>query len=69
MKNVMMAKKAAIASWKAPEADDARASGLHLDKVQAAPEPQRRTESEWLQGTPRQKADALAQMLRSASQS
>jgi electron transfer flavoprotein beta subunit len=62
MKNVMLAKKAVIAVWRAP----ATPAALRLDGVRPAPAPVRQSACEWLEGSPEQKARSLAQILMAA---
>jgi electron transfer flavoprotein beta subunit len=63
MKNVMMAKKAAIPTWRTAAAAPAAEPALQLQSIGLAAEPVRRSACEWLQGSPEQKARALAQLL------
>jgi electron transfer flavoprotein beta subunit len=65
MKNVMMAKKAVLPAWRAPALESARA--LQLQSVNAAETPVRSSACEWLEGSARQKAQALAQVLLEAA--
>jgi electron transfer flavoprotein beta subunit len=64
MKNVMLAKKAAIAQWQAPAA----AAGIALQGVDAAVEVARTGACEWLQGSAQEKAQALARVLVAAAE-
>jgi len=65
MKNVMLAKKAVFAPWKAPAP---QATGdLHCEDLDAVAPPERNTACEWLQGTPAEKAHALARALTTAA--
>lgn len=64
MKNVMLAKKAAIPAWRAEAAADAL---LSLQAVEPAAAPVRRAACEWLEGSTQDKAQALADLLRAAA--
>lgn len=64
MKNVMLSKKAVFEVLQAASA--APGGALRLDTVGPAQAPVRRTDCEWLEGSPEQKARALAQVLTAA---
>jgi len=64
MKNVMLSKKAVFEVLQA--ASSAPSGALRLDTVGPAQVPVRRAECEWLEGSPEQKARALAQVLMAA---
>ncbi|WP_162579571.1 hypothetical protein [Variovorax sp. PBS-H4] len=64
MKNVMLSKKAVFEVLHA--ASPASEGALRLDAVGPAQAPVRHTECEWLEGSPEQKARALAQVLMGA---
>ncbi len=64
MKNVMLAKKAAIAHWPAPAA----AAAVAIERVEAAVAPARTGACEWLEGTAQDKANALARVLVAAAE-
>lgn len=64
MKNVMLSKKAVFEVLQA--ASSATDGALRLDTVGPAQAPVRRVDCEWLEGSPAQKARALAQVLTAA---
>jgi len=61
MKNVMMAKKATLPAWQAP-AQTGEAT-LRLQRMAPTVDPVRRSACEWLEGSPAEKARALAKAL------
>ncbi|MBU1361373.1 MAG: hypothetical protein KJ901_21765 [Gammaproteobacteria bacterium] len=61
MKNVMLAKKAAIDVWSAPA--PAASDRVQLESIHTATEPVRTTACQWLEGSPAQQAHALADWL------
>jgi electron transfer flavoprotein beta subunit len=63
MKNVMLAKKAVIPVWQAPRP---AAVTLTCERVEAAVTPPRSSACEWLEGSAREKAQALARVLTDA---
>jgi electron transfer flavoprotein beta subunit len=65
MKNVMLSKKAVFEVLQA--ASSAPCGVLRLDTVAPAQAPVRRADCEWLEGSPEQKARALAQVLMAAA--
>jgi len=64
MKNVMMAKKAAIPAWQAP----AGAATASFEGFHPVGGPERRGACEWLEGSAREKAQALARVLAEAAE-
>ncbi|MES3002356.1 MAG: hypothetical protein V4787_16825 [Pseudomonadota bacterium] len=66
MKNVMMAKKAVLPVWRAPQSHAFASAQLQLQSVNAAETPVRSSACEWLEGSAQQKADALARVLMEA---
>jgi electron transfer flavoprotein beta subunit len=65
MKNVLLARKLPIPSWRAAAPQDA--GRLRLEGVQAATAPQSGGTCTWLQGSDDQKAEALARVLAEAA--
>jgi electron transfer flavoprotein beta subunit len=61
MKNVMMSKKIALPVWRAQA--PVQPAALRLEGVHPATAPARRAACEWLEGSPEQKARALAKTL------
>lgn len=64
MKNVMLARKMPLAAWSVPSAESpVVCEGVHLVTA-----PARATACEWLEGSPEQKAQALARVLAAAAE-
>lgn len=64
MKNVMLAKKASIPVWRAQASDRAP---IALDGIRSVAPPMRSSQCVWLEGSAQQQAQALSDLLRSAS--
>jgi electron transfer flavoprotein beta subunit len=66
MKNVMLAKKAVVPTWRAGHT--LATAALAFDGVAPVAAPVRQGSCEWIAGTPREKARALAQLLAAQAQ-